>query len=61
MFDVMAKSLSLKALPVHLPATQRTMAIVVLKNRTLSPIAKLFIETVRAVAKPRTKTRNNAS
>jgi DNA-binding transcriptional LysR family regulator len=55
MFEVMAKSLSIKALPIHLPPAQRTMAIVVLKTRTLSPIAQLFIETVCAVAKPRAK------
>jgi len=61
MFDVMAKRLSLKALPVRLPATRRTMAIVALKNRTLSPIARLFIETVSAVAKPRTKAKGSAS
>ncbi len=49
---VLAKSLSVKALPVQLPSTRRTVAIVVLKNRTLSPIAQLFIETLRTVAKP---------
>jgi DNA-binding transcriptional LysR family regulator len=53
MLDLMAKSYSLKQLPVRLPAMQRTTAIVVLKRRTLSPIARLFIETVDAVAKPR--------
>jgi DNA-binding transcriptional LysR family regulator len=61
MFEVMAKGLSIKALPVHLPPTRRTIAIVVLKKRTLSPIAQLFIETVRAVAKPQTKSRKIAS
>jgi DNA-binding transcriptional LysR family regulator len=61
MFDVVAKRLSLKALPVRLPATRRTMAIVALRNRTLSPIARLFIETVSAVAKPRTKAKRSAS
>jgi DNA-binding transcriptional LysR family regulator len=55
MLEVMAKRVSIKALPVHLPATRRKMAIVVLKKRTLSPIAQLFIETVCAVAKPQTK------
>jgi DNA-binding transcriptional LysR family regulator len=55
MLEVMAKRVSIKALPVHLPATRRKMAIVVLKKRTLSPIAQLFIETVCAVEKPRTK------
>jgi DNA-binding transcriptional LysR family regulator len=60
MLEVMAKRVSIKALPVHLPATRRKMAIVVLKKRTLSPIAQLFIKTVRAVAKPRTKVTENA-
>jgi DNA-binding transcriptional LysR family regulator len=55
MLGVMGKSHALKALPVHLPTRQRTIAILVLKKRMLSPIAKLFIETVRSVAKPRTK------
>jgi DNA-binding transcriptional LysR family regulator len=59
--EVLAKGLSIKALPVGLPATQRTVAIVALKKRTLSPIAQLFIETLRAVAKPQTKTRKNVS
>jgi DNA-binding transcriptional LysR family regulator len=52
MLQVMAKPLSLRALRVHMPEARRTTAIVTLKQRTLSPIAKLFIETVRAVAKP---------
>jgi DNA-binding transcriptional LysR family regulator len=60
MFESMAKSLSIKALPVRLPATQRKMAIVVLKKRTLSPIAKLFLETVCAVAKPPPETNKSA-
>jgi DNA-binding transcriptional LysR family regulator len=61
LFDVMAKSLSIKELPVDLPGQRRTMAMVVLKNRTLSPIAQLFIETVCAAAKPRAKTKESAS
>ncbi len=59
MLQVMAKSLSLRALPVHIPEVRRTMAIVTLKQRTLSPIAKLFIETVRAVAKPQVRTKKS--
>jgi len=59
--EVLGKSLSIRALPVRLPATERTVTIVVLKKRTLSPIAQVFIETLRAVAKPGTKTRKNAS
>jgi DNA-binding transcriptional LysR family regulator len=61
MLEVMAKSLSLRALPVHIPEARRTMAIVVLKQRTLSPVAKLFIETVRAVAKPQVRSKTSPS
>jgi DNA-binding transcriptional LysR family regulator len=60
MFNVLAKGLSIKSLPVRLPARRRPIAIVVSKNRTLSPIAKIFIETVRAVAKLPPKGRENA-
>jgi DNA-binding transcriptional LysR family regulator len=56
MFDVLAEGLSVKSLPVRLPTKRRPIAVVVSKNRTLSPIATLFIETVRSVAKlPKTK------
>ena len=60
MFDVMAKGLSIKVLPVHLPGPRRPMAIVALKNRTLSPVAQLFIETICAVAKPKAKAKENS-
>jgi DNA-binding transcriptional LysR family regulator len=50
MLLLMAKSYALKELPVQLPPIQRTLAIVVSKGRTISPIAQLFIETVRSVA-----------
>jgi hypothetical protein len=33
------------------------MAIITLKNRTLSPLAELFIKTTRAVVKPLTMAR----
>jgi DNA-binding transcriptional LysR family regulator len=52
MLQVMAKPLSVRALPVRIPKERRTIAMVILKQRTLSPIARLFMETVRAVAKP---------
>ena len=42
----------LKALPVELPNWKLPVAVITLKNRTLSPVAQLFIETARAVAKP---------
>jgi DNA-binding transcriptional LysR family regulator len=60
MLPVMSKDVSLKALPVNLPGQHRTMAVIALKNRTLSPIAQLFIKTVRAVATPRTKAKTSA-
>jgi DNA-binding transcriptional LysR family regulator len=43
---------ALKVLPVKLPVTPPPVGIVTLKNRTIHPAAKLFIECVRAVAKP---------
>jgi Transcriptional regulator len=46
-----AKQWSLKALPVDLGVKPRSVAIVTLKNRTVSPIVQLFVEQVRAVAK----------
>jgi DNA-binding transcriptional LysR family regulator len=46
-----AKQWSLKALPVDLGVKLRSVAIVTLKNRTLSPVVQLFAEHVRAVAK----------
>jgi DNA-binding transcriptional LysR family regulator len=41
-----------KVLPVKLRLAQVPIGIVTLKNRTLSPVAKLFIEHAREVAKP---------
>jgi DNA-binding transcriptional LysR family regulator len=43
---------SLRALPVKLPIEPRPVAIVTLKDRTLSPVAKLFIDCAREVTKP---------
>jgi len=43
---------ALKALPVKLPVRPRPVAIVALKNRTLSPVAGLFINCARDVTKP---------
>jgi DNA-binding transcriptional LysR family regulator len=49
------KRTSLKALRVKLPNARGTVAILTLKNRTLSPLAELFIKTYRAVTMPRPK------
>ena len=43
---------SLKALPVELPSTRRPIGIITLKNRTLSPLAQLFLDRVRSIVKP---------
>jgi DNA-binding transcriptional LysR family regulator len=45
---------SLRALPVSLPNTGRPTGIITLKNRTLSPLAQLFIDRVRDAVKPLT-------
>jgi DNA-binding transcriptional LysR family regulator len=50
-----AKHPALKALPIELPLARLPVGIVTLKNRTLSPVARLFIEHAREVAKPLTK------
>jgi DNA-binding transcriptional LysR family regulator len=47
-----AKRLSLKTLPIELPIQPYPVAIVSLKNRTISPVAKLFIECAHEIAKP---------
>ena len=54
-----AKHPSLKVLPVELPTTHRQIGIITLKNRTLSPLAKLFIEHAREVAKSIAVTRGS--
>jgi DNA-binding transcriptional LysR family regulator len=45
----------IKVLPVELPIAPVPIGIVTLKNRTLSPVAQLFIEHAREVAKPLAK------
>jgi DNA-binding transcriptional LysR family regulator len=45
----------LKILPVKLPMARVPVGIVTLKNRTLSPVARVFVEQAREVAKPLTK------
>ena len=41
----------LKALPVNLPAEPWPVAVITLKNRTLNPVAKRFIDHLRAFTK----------
>lgn len=44
-----------QVLPVKLPLSRGPIGIITMKNRTLSPVAKLFIEHAREVAKPMAK------
>lgn len=46
-----ARRWSLKALPVDLGVKPRSIAIVMLKHRTVSPVVERFVEQVRTVAK----------
>ena len=46
-----AKRWSLKAFSVDLGVKRRSIAIVTLKHRTVSPVVQLFVEHLRAVAK----------
>jgi DNA-binding transcriptional LysR family regulator len=47
-----SKRPEIKVLPVKLQYTSVPVGIITVKNRTLSPIARLFIETAREVSKP---------
>ena len=42
----------LKVLPIELPSTPRPVAVVTLKNRTLSPLAQTFIDHARKAGGP---------
>ena len=50
-----ARSREIKTLPVELPMARMPNAIVVPKTRALSPVARLFIDCAREVAKPLAK------
>jgi DNA-binding transcriptional LysR family regulator len=54
-FRFLTKRSELKILPVELPTARRPNGIVTLKNRALSPVAKLFMDCARDVAKPLAK------
>jgi len=53
--------LSSKILPVEMPRRSTPVGVVTLKNRTLNPIAKLFIDYARTVARPLAKGRKTAA
>jgi DNA-binding transcriptional LysR family regulator len=41
----------LKRLPIDLPMTLRPLALITLKNRTVSPAAQMFTDRAREAAK----------
>ncbi len=47
-----AERFGLRALPIRLPATRASVSIITLKGRTLSPVARVFAECAREVARP---------
>ena len=51
MLRMCAQRLSIKALPIELKHRPSSVAIMTLKDRTLSPVAELFIRYAREVAK----------
>jgi DNA-binding transcriptional LysR family regulator len=55
MLTLAPKNDVLKILPVHIPTSRRQTGILRLKNRTPSPLAQLFVECAREVAKPLAK------
>jgi len=50
-----ADLISFKVLPVELPVRLGPVGIITLKNRTPSPVAQLFIDHAREIAKPLAK------
>ena len=56
-FGLLKMRSQIKVLPVSLPTTRVPNVIVTVKNRILSPVAQLFIEQAREVAKPLAKQR----
>jgi DNA-binding transcriptional LysR family regulator len=51
MLSLPARHESLRRVPIELPTTRRQMGIITLKNRTLSPLAQIFIACARDIAK----------
>jgi DNA-binding transcriptional LysR family regulator len=47
----------LRVLPIEFPNTRLKVAIITLKNRSLSRATELFIDSVRAITKPLAKKR----
>jgi DNA-binding transcriptional LysR family regulator len=55
------KRLGLKALPVDLAIRPGPIGLVTLKNRTISPVAQLFLDCARKLARPFAKQRSSSA
>jgi len=51
----------LRALPVELPQMRHPVAIITLRNRSLSSLAQIFCERVRAITKPLARAQRKAT
>jgi DNA-binding transcriptional LysR family regulator len=52
---------ALKRLPIELPIEPFSVAVITLKNRTISPVAQLFVDCAREIAAPLAKGRSPGS
>jgi DNA-binding transcriptional LysR family regulator len=59
MLKVRGQRLRLKALPVALPNVPMPIGLITVKNRTLTPMAQLFIDNIRARVKTLTRARTS--
>jgi DNA-binding transcriptional LysR family regulator len=50
-FRFPASNPGLKRLPIDLPTTRTPVAVITLKNRTLSPVAQVFIDCAREIVR----------
>jgi hypothetical protein len=50
-----ADRFALKKLPIELPIPPFGVAIIAVKNRTISPVAQLFIDCAQEIARPLAK------
>jgi DNA-binding transcriptional LysR family regulator len=59
MLKVRGQRLRLKALPVALPNAPMPIGLITVRNRTLTPMAQLFIDNIRARVKTLTRAKAN--
>jgi DNA-binding transcriptional LysR family regulator len=57
-FRFAGRDIAIKALPIELARAPYSVGIITLKNRTLTPVAQLFIDCAREVAKPLVKAKS---